>query len=533
MRIGLGLAITNNQKAGPPGDVTAPTVAITLSDYALKIGDTATATFTFSEAPTGFTEADVTAPNGSLSSFGVTGNPLIYTAIFTPTADVSDATNVITVGTGWTDAAGNPPAGSTTSDNYAVDTIAPTCTITCVQTSPSATTPLNFTFTFSESVTGFTLGDITVGNGSAGNFAGSGAIYTADITPTGMSVVTVDVAGSVCQDAAGNNNSAATQFTFTSTAPFSDAFTRADGAIGSVWTGATWTIASNAALNTPTVGSEMHTSANAASDPNGNEANATTGWGITGGTFTSDSSAPQTGTYSLKLSSAFDDRMEFYPTYTLGTWYAHKLYAKYSGFQAGSLNGWTNLSTALSNETLTTSWVNYIISGRATATGEAVIRIYCPYNGVETSAAEVDNYSLKPLTFASLFATLPSVDVASVTAQVLVTVNPNFSQAGHIINLDSISSPANFVLAYLAGDGTAKLDKCVAGVYTNLISGSVTFGAAKVLKVVKNGNTYQLWYDGIQVGTDQTIASMNGTIHGLFSTSSTPKFDTYQLSATP
>src|SRR3990172_1089140 len=130
MRIGLGLAITNNQKAGPPGDVTAPTVAITLSDYALKIADTATVTFTFSEAPVGFAEADVTAPNGSLSSFGVTGDPLVYTAIFTPTASVTDATNVITVGTGWTDAAGNPPAGSTNSDNYAVDTVAPTVVIT-------------------------------------------------------------------------------------------------------------------------------------------------------------------------------------------------------------------------------------------------------------------------------------------------------------------------------------------------------------------------------------------------------------------
>jgi hypothetical protein len=47
-------------------------------------------------------------------------------------------------------------------------------------------------------------------------------------------------------------------------------------------------------------GAELHTEANAASDPNGNEANATTGWtGI--GTFTSDSSVKQAGDYSLKL----------------------------------------------------------------------------------------------------------------------------------------------------------------------------------------------------------------------------------------
>src|SRR4030067_557926 len=88
MRLGLDLTLKSALKTGP-SDVIAPTVVITLSDYAFKIGDTAVATFTFSEAPTGFTEADVTAPNGSLSSFGVTGDPLVYTAIFTPTASLT------------------------------------------------------------------------------------------------------------------------------------------------------------------------------------------------------------------------------------------------------------------------------------------------------------------------------------------------------------------------------------------------------------------------------------------------------------
>jgi len=219
MRIGLGLAITNNQKAGP-SDVTAPTVAITLSQYTFKIGDTATATFTFSEAPTSFTEADVTAPNGSLSSFGVTGDPLVYTAIFTPDTDVTDPTNVITVGTGWTDAAGNPPAGATTSDNYTVDTTAPTVVITAnASTITAAAFTATITFTnpatgLPEAVTGFVLGDITVSaNAGAGTFVEvSDGVYTAVITPTATGTVTVDVGAGVCTDAGGNANAAATQF---------------------------------------------------------------------------------------------------------------------------------------------------------------------------------------------------------------------------------------------------------------------------------------------------------------------------------
>jgi hypothetical protein len=67
-------------------------------------------------------------------------------------------------------------------------------------------------------VTGFVIGDITVGNGTAGNFAGSGAVYTCDVTPT-ASAVTVDVGAGVCADLAGNTNLAATQFAITAVRP--------------------------------------------------------------------------------------------------------------------------------------------------------------------------------------------------------------------------------------------------------------------------------------------------------------------------
>ncbi|PIQ41274.1 MAG: hypothetical protein COW58_02485, partial [Thalassolituus sp. CG17_big_fil_post_rev_8_21_14_2_50_53_8] len=78
------------------------------------------------------------------------------------------------------------------------------------------------TFTFSEDVTGFTVGDIVAGNASVSAFsATSASVYTALITPTTDGAVTVDVAGSVAQDGVGNNNTAATQLavTYDGTAP--------------------------------------------------------------------------------------------------------------------------------------------------------------------------------------------------------------------------------------------------------------------------------------------------------------------------
>ncbi len=95
-----------------------------------------------------------------------------------------------------------------------VDTTPPTVTITSTSTDPTNTSPIAVTITFSETVTGFVIGDIGVTNGTAGTFvAVSGTVYTANITPTAPGIVTVSVAASVATDAATNGNTAAVNLT--------------------------------------------------------------------------------------------------------------------------------------------------------------------------------------------------------------------------------------------------------------------------------------------------------------------------------
>ena len=67
------------------------------------------------------------------------------------------------------------------------------------------------TVTFSEEVTGFEAGDLTVVGGTV-TVTGSGAEYAAAVTPSGSGTVTMDVAAGVVQDPAGNGNEAAAQF---------------------------------------------------------------------------------------------------------------------------------------------------------------------------------------------------------------------------------------------------------------------------------------------------------------------------------
>ena len=76
-------------------------------------------------------------------------------------------------------------------------------------------TAIPVTATFSKPVNGFTVGDITVANGDVGNFSGSDGdmVYTFDVTPNAIGVVTVDIAAGVAQDSVGDGNTAAVQLT--------------------------------------------------------------------------------------------------------------------------------------------------------------------------------------------------------------------------------------------------------------------------------------------------------------------------------
>ncbi|MFC4444236.1 Ig-like domain-containing protein, partial [Caulobacter henricii] len=144
-------------------------------------------TITFSEAVTGFTNADLTIDNGTLTNVASSDGGITWTATLTPTAAITDATNLITLNnTGVADAVGNTGTGTTNSGNYAIDTTRPTATIAVADTALSVGETSGVTITFSEAVTGFTNADLTIDNGTLTNVASSdgGITWTATLTPT-------------------------------------------------------------------------------------------------------------------------------------------------------------------------------------------------------------------------------------------------------------------------------------------------------------------------------------------------------------
>jgi len=113
------------------------------------------------------------------------------------------------------DSVGNAAPTTTTGAKTLNDKERPSAVITSSQSGATADNPIPVTITFSEAVSGFTVGDIDVANGSAGNLQTSDdTVFTADITPAAGiadgSTITVDVDADVAADAAGNQNTAAT-----------------------------------------------------------------------------------------------------------------------------------------------------------------------------------------------------------------------------------------------------------------------------------------------------------------------------------
>ena len=103
----------------------------------------------------------------------------------------------------------------------ALDITPPAVTLTSDAANPQ-TGPFTLSVTFSEPVTGFTAGDITLSNGTLGTLSGSGASYTIMVTPAQMGTpVVISVAAGVAQDGANNLNTAATNLTVSTGSPSS------------------------------------------------------------------------------------------------------------------------------------------------------------------------------------------------------------------------------------------------------------------------------------------------------------------------
>ena len=205
----------------PPGETISPTIGtdegLTASitsggltkDNTLTVSGTVTATNLSSvsvhvllDGSTDLGAATIdSAGNWSLTTNPLSDGPHTFTAV------ASD---------------GASPPVSAGPVSATIDTVPPSVTIATDDNLLKLGDVAHLTFTLSEDSTNFAANDIAVTGGTLSNFAGSGHTYTADFTPTPGTITnaTVDVAGAKFTDAAGNDNTPATQLTMAvNTAP--------------------------------------------------------------------------------------------------------------------------------------------------------------------------------------------------------------------------------------------------------------------------------------------------------------------------
>ncbi len=164
-------------------------------------------TFIFSKPVTGFNAVGVINVTGArILSFSGAG--ATYTATIRPNDIVGEDDNADIQY--FANVALNVAGGAVANDTTAIvrfDGIRPTVNIAVPATHNGSA--FDTTFTFSETVTGFTADDIGVRGGSVSNLTGTGRLYTATITPTdGDTYVRLWLNASSVEDVAGNGNSA-------------------------------------------------------------------------------------------------------------------------------------------------------------------------------------------------------------------------------------------------------------------------------------------------------------------------------------
>ncbi|ATE60100.1 hypothetical protein CCZ27_09185 [Thauera sinica] len=174
-------------------DTAPPSVAITTDKATVKAGETATVTFTFSEAPTDFDAGDVAVSNGTLTGFAVDPeNPARYIATFTPAAGLTGAVAAVALTGAYADAVGNP--GSTGVGGVFVNTLVPSITVNAITADGAVNA--------AEKAEGITIGGTSTGmsDGDTVTIVWEGATLTATVHDGAWSVSVP--AGSVPGDGA-------------------------------------------------------------------------------------------------------------------------------------------------------------------------------------------------------------------------------------------------------------------------------------------------------------------------------------------
>jgi VCBS repeat-containing protein len=323
--------------------------------------------------------------NGTLTTLTSANGGITWTGTFTPTSNITDTTNVVTVAATYTDGAGNG-GSSGASVNYTIDTAAPT--VTSIVMGDAALTvgeTTTVTIKFSEAVTGFDNTDVAVENGTLSALTSSdGVTWTGTFTPTASinDVTNVITVAAAYTDVAGNAGSGGVSSNYTvNTLPVNHAPVLTSGGV------TTATAAEDSVTNLVA---------------NGNfEAGTLQSW-TKGGTFADVASAgsahnsDSAAAFNQSHANSASTLSQVISTTVLGADYTLSFWTRETGNGSNSFSvSWNGtILETISNATTADGWTQHTY--HVTGTGAAATLLFSVTNGTLGDYYQLDDVSLTP-----------------------------------------------------------------------------------------------------------------------------------------
>ena len=346
-------------------------------------------------------------------------------------------------------------------------------------------------------------------SGTAATFAGAGALGTTAVATLDYFRVMDDI------------------IIASLTSKLYDNFTRDNGVLGTslatcqdgqaatarLWTGATWAIDTNQAKNTPTEGADM-VDAGAGVFTSGTYA-----WTPYGTNTIANVGNELEITYvdnSLGAQDSFADVKDLNANLTVGTWYRVDWQSYVNVGSSVGINIWA-LYDRVTTETQNVLTSHFQVFRASSATTN---NIGCSFMGAG-EIIYIDNWTLKALTDATLYATTTDIGEDDVVIEVDLATVVAGAQAG--VRFAYVDAN-NYLLCYYDKQlGKVMLDQCLAGTWSNLFITTKTYAAAARLIIWKSGTAVRV-YAGI-VGSEALVTATTcnaavavGTQVALFST---------------
>jgi hypothetical protein len=308
-----------------------------------------------------------------------------------------------------------------------------------------------------------------------------------------------------------------------------DFSTMADGAIPGM-IGSTWSIVSGKAVNTPTLGNELVADGGLEiweSDTN------LTSWGesLAGtSTINKEASIKHGGSFSSRHDiDASNNNAQIYQALTIpaGSWLSVEYYRKASN---GTSSGGVSSSGANIADFgfFGTDWVKRVNTGFVTTANPY---IYFRAGSAPSASFYLDDITAKIITPTSLYAYRKFyTPLARISAQWRIQQS---AFAGVIACLDNPSNPQNYVVLTHDGINGLRLIKCVGGIFTLVSKSDANYVAGAAVELRHTAaNTWQMYYNGTKISTDQTISDtgiITNLHHGAFSANGGLQLDYFFL----